>query len=116
MKVGVQTYLERLYGKKKDNNVSCERCQSSNIKEDSHRRSHQKYFYKQCKRWFNDRIDSIFHYCLHTPLKVWFLVMYVYFIFWPGCSLREISLEVVIPYPRRHRFIRTDRKNILFLR
>jgi hypothetical protein len=53
MKVDVQTYLERLDVEKKDNNVSCERCQSSNIKEDS-RRSHQKYFYKQCERWFNE--------------------------------------------------------------
>jgi hypothetical protein len=33
--------------------------------------------------------------------------MYLYFVLWPGCSIREISLEVVVPYPRCYRFIRT---------
>ena len=28
-------------------------------------------------------------------------------VLWPGCSIREISLEVVVPYPRCYRFIRT---------
>ena len=35
--------------------------------------------------------------------------MYLYyFVLWPGCSIREeISLEIVVPYPRCYRFIRT---------
>lgn len=34
--------------------------------------------------------------------------MYLYFVLWPaGCSIREISLEVVVPYTRCYRFIRT---------
>jgi transposase-like protein len=40
-------------------------------------------------------------------LKKWFLAIYLYFILWPGCSIREISSDVVIPYPRCYRFIRT---------
>jgi hypothetical protein len=40
-------------------------------------------------------------------LKKWFLAIYLYFILWPGCSIREISLEVVVPYPRCYGFIRT---------
>ncbi len=109
MKVGVQTYLERLDGKKY--NVLCPRCQSNNIKKDGHYRSYQKYFCKQCERWFNDKTGTVFHYS-HTPLKVWFLVMYLYFVLWPGCSIREISLEVVVPYPRCYIFIRTVMEKI----
>jgi len=86
--------------------VICPRCQSNNIKKDGLYRSYQKYFCKQCKRGFNDKTSTVFHYS-HTPLKVWFLVMYLYFVLWPGCSIREISLEVVVPYPRCYRFIRT---------
>jgi hypothetical protein len=48
----------------------------------------------------------VFHYS-HTPLKKWFLAIYLYFILWPGCSIREISSEVVVPYPRCYGFIRT---------
>ncbi len=33
--------------------------------------------------------------------------MYLYFVLWPGCSIRQVSLEVVIPIPRCYRFIRT---------
>jgi hypothetical protein len=40
-------------------------------------------------------------------LRIWFLAIYLYFILWPGCSIREISSEVVVPYPRCYRFIRT---------
>ena len=86
--------------------VICPRCQSNNIKKDGLYRSYQKYFCKQCKRGFNDKTSTVFHYS-HTPLKIWFLVMYLYFVLWPGCSIREISLEVVVPYPRCYRFIRT---------
>jgi hypothetical protein len=31
----------------------------------------------------------------------------LYIVTWPGCSIREISSEVVVPYPRCHGFIRT---------
>ena len=40
-------------------------------------------------------------------MKIWFLAIYLYFILRPGCSIREVSLEVVIPFPRCYRFIRT---------
>jgi hypothetical protein len=33
--------------------------------------------------------------------------MYLYFILWPVCSIREVSLEVVVSFPRCYRFIRT---------
>ena len=33
--------------------------------------------------------------------------MYLYVVLWPGCSIREVSLEVVIPFPICYRFIRT---------
>jgi hypothetical protein len=34
------------------------------------------------------------------------------FVLWPGCSIREISLEVVVPYPRCYIFIRTVMEKI----
>ncbi len=86
--------------------VTCPRCESYNIKKDGRYRSYQKYFCKQCERWFNDKTGTVFHYS-HTPLKKWFLAIYLCFILWPGCSIREISSEVVLPYPRCYRFIRT---------
>jgi transposase-like protein len=92
--------------------VICPRCQSYNIKKDGHYRSYQKYFCKQCERWFNDKTGTVFHYS-HTPLKIWFLAMYLYFILWPGCSIREVSFEVVVPYPRCYRFIRTVMEKLL---
>jgi transposase-like protein len=91
--------------------VLCPRCQSYNTKKDGHYRSYQKYFYKQCERGFNDKTGTVFHYS-HTLFKVWFLVMYLYFVLWPGCSIRETSLEVVVPYPRCYRFIRTVMEKI----
>lgn len=87
--------------------VECPRCNSYNIKKDGRYRSYyQKYFCKQCERWFNDKTGTTFHYS-HTSLKKWFLAIYLYFILWPGCSTREISLELVVPYSRCYRFIRT---------
>jgi transposase-like protein len=87
--------------------VECPHCHSYDTKKDGRYRSYyQKYFCKQCERWFNDKTDTIFHYS-HTPLKKWFLVIYLYFVLWPGCFIREISSEVVIPYPRYYGFIRT---------
>ena len=38
--------------------------------------------------------------------------MYLYFVLWPGCSIREVSLEIVVPYPRCYRFIRTVMEKI----
>ncbi len=39
--------------------------------------------------------------------------MYLYFVLWPaGCSIREISLEIVVPFPRCYRFIRTVMEKI----
>jgi transposase-like protein len=86
--------------------VECPRCNSYNIKKDGQYRSYQKYLCKQCKRWFNDKTGTVFHYS-HMPLKKWFLALYLYFVLWPGCSIREISSEVVVPYPRCYKFIRT---------
>jgi transposase-like protein len=98
----------------KKNNVICPRCQSYNIKKDGYYRSYQKYFCKQCKRWFNDKTGTVFHYS-HTPLKIWFLAMYLYFVLWPGCSIREISIEVDVPFPICYRFIRTVMEKISLL-
>ncbi len=33
-------------------------------------------------------------------------------VLWPGCSIREVSLEVVVPFPRCYRFIRTVMEKI----
>ena len=90
----------------KKKNMICPRCQSNKVKKDGLYRWYQKYFCKQCERWFNDKTGTVFHYS-HTPLKIWFLAMYLYFVLWPGCSIREVSLEIVVPYPRCYRFIRT---------
>ena len=38
--------------------------------------------------------------------------MYLYFVLWPGCSIREVSLEVVVPYQIYYRFIRTVMEKI----
>ena len=89
-----------------DDCIVCPRCQSYHIKKDGQYRSYQKYFCKQCRRWFNDKTDTVFHYS-HTQLKKWFLAIYLYFILLPGCSIREISSEVAVPYPKCYRFIRT---------
>jgi transposase-like protein len=70
-----------------------------------HYRSYQKYFCRKCRKSFNDKTGTIFHYS-HAPLKAWFLVLYLYFVLWRGCSTREISLETSIPYCRCYRFIR----------
>jgi hypothetical protein len=59
----------------------------------------------------HDKTGTVFPYS-HTPLKVWFLVMYLCFVLWPGCSIIEISLEVIVPYQRCYRFIRTVMEKI----
>lgn len=40
------------------------------------------------------------------------MALYLYFVLWPGCSVREISFEIVVPYPRCYRFIRTVMERI----
>ncbi|HSF50594.1 MAG TPA: hypothetical protein VLA74_07530 [Nitrososphaeraceae archaeon] len=42
--------------------ILCPHCKSNNVKKDGHYRSYQKYFCKQCERWFNDKTGTIFHY------------------------------------------------------
>lgn len=86
--------------------VECPRCHCYDIKKDGQYRCYQKYFCKQCGRWFNDKTGTAFHYS-HTPLKKWFLAIYLYFVLWPGCSIKEISSEAAVPYPTCYRFIRT---------
>jgi len=86
--------------------VVCPYCRSRNVKKDGHYRSYQKYFCKQCKKWFNDKTGTIFHYS-HTPLKLWFLALYLFFVLWPGCSIHETSLEVGVSYYRCYKFIRS---------
>jgi len=40
------------------------------------------------------------------------LALYIYFVLWPGCTIREISLEIVVPYEICYRFIRTVMEKI----
>jgi transposase-like protein len=53
----------------------------------------------------------IFHYS-HTPLKKWFIVLYLFFVLWPGCSIMETSLQTDIPYYICYRFVRTVMETI----
>lgn len=62
--------------------VECPCCHSYDINKDGQYRSYHKYIRKQCNRWFNDKTDTVFHYS-HTPLKNWFLALYLYFVLWP---------------------------------
>jgi transposase-like protein len=84
----------------------CPRCRSDNTKRDGHYRSYQKYFCKSCRRSFNDKTGTLFHYS-HTPLSRWFLAMYLFFVLRMGCSIRETSIQVEIPYYKCYVFIRT---------
>ncbi|UVS68352.1 transposase [Nitrososphaera viennensis] len=86
--------------------VTCPYCSSGNVKKDGRYRSYQKYHCKCCKKWFNDKTGIIFYYS-HSPSKTWFLVLYLFFVLWPGCSIREVSLETNTPYNRCYRFVRT---------
>ena len=40
------------------------------------------------------------------------MAIYLYFVLWPGCSIREVSRELVVPFPRCYRFIRTVMEKI----
>lgn len=86
--------------------VACPHCNSGNVKKDGRYRSYQKYRCKQCRKWFNDKTGTVFHYS-RTPLGRWFVVLYLFFVLWPGCSIREVSLETCTPYYRCYRFVRT---------
>lgn len=93
------------------NRVTCVYCHSENIKKNGRYRCYQKYYCKCCKKNFNDKTDTIFHYS-HTPLKKWFIVLYLFFVLWPGCSIMETSLQTDIPYYICYRFIRTMMERI----
>ena len=84
---------------------------SKNIKKNGCYRSYQKFYCKCYKKNFNDKTDTIFHYS-HTPLKKWFMVLYLSFVLWPGCSIMETSLQTDIPYCICYRFVRTVMKRI----
>src|SRR5215471_19838972 len=75
------------------NRIICIYCHSQNIKKNGCYRSNQKFYCKCCKKNFNDKTDTIFHYS-HTPLKKWFIVLYLFFVLWPGCSIMETSLLI----------------------
>ena len=93
------------------NRVTCMYCHSQNIKKNGCYRSYQKFYCKCCKKNFNDKTDTIFHYS-HTPLRKWFIVLYLFFVLWPVCSIMETSLQTDIPYYICYRFIRTIMERI----
>jgi transposase-like protein len=99
-------YILRILRWSKSCSVVCPYCYSSNIKKDGHYRYYQKYKCKSCTRWLNDKTGTIFHYS-HTSLRKWFLVLYLFFILWPGCSIREISIQLGVSYRKCYYFIRT---------
>jgi hypothetical protein len=50
---------------------------------------------------------------IHTPLKAWFIVLYLFFVLWPGCSIHETSVEVGVSYYYRcYKFIRSVMKRL----
>jgi transposase-like protein len=90
-----------------DCHVKFPRCHSPKIEMDGHyRKVYQKYFCHSCERWFNDKTGILFHYS-RTPLNVWFLALYLFFVLWIGCSILAISNEFLIPYERCYHMIRT---------
>ena len=42
----------------------------------------------------------------------WFIVLYLFFVLWPGCSIMETSLQTDIPYYICYRFVRTVMERI----
>jgi transposase-like protein len=81
------------------------------VKKDGHYRSYQLYYCHDCQRNFNDKTGTLFHYS-RTPRSIWFLAIYLFFILWLGCSILETSEELLIPYERCYRFIRTVMERI----
>src|SRR5215469_13385141 len=97
------------------NRVTCIYCHSQNIKKNGCYRSYQKFYCKCCKKNFNDKTDTIFHYS-HAPLKKWFIVLYLFFVLWPGCSIfyqdtlstrGQLPTDTVITAQIRHSFLLT---------
>ena len=81
MKDGVQTYLEFLDGKRW--------CSMSTLSVSQHKEGWLLQVIP--KNFFvnNDKTLTVFHES-HIPLKIWFLVLYLYLVIWPGCSIRDI--------------------------
>jgi transposase-like protein len=75
--------LLRKIGWTRYNRITCIYYHSQHIKKNGSYRSYQKFYCKCCKKNFNDKTDTIFHYS-HTPLKKWFMVLYLFFVLWPG--------------------------------
>lgn len=93
--------------------ATCPRCHFNNTKKDGlYRKVYQKYYCYDCERWFNVKTGTLFHYS-RTPLNKWFLAIYMFFVLWTGCSMNEISSELLIPYERCYHFIRTMMELIL---
>src|SRR5437660_4471513 len=58
-------------------------------------------------------IKQIPYFIIHIlPLKKWFMVLYLFFVLWPGCSIMETSLQTDIPYHICYRFVRTVMERI----
>lgn len=85
-----EKWCTELLGKARwSGHVACPYCNSDSVKKDGLYRAYQKYRCKCCRKWFNDKTCStVFHYS-HSPLKTWFLALYILFVLWPGCSIRE---------------------------
>ena len=84
------------------------RCQFNNIhKEGWSLQINKSIFASSVKDDSTIKNSTVFLHYSHTPLKVWFLVMYLYFVLWHGCSIRDIAWGSVVPYPRCYIFIRT---------
>jgi len=100
-------YVLRKARWKDSQKATCPRCNSTNTKRDGwYRSSYQKYYCYDCGRSFNDKTGTLFHYS-HTTLDKWFLAIYMFFVLWVDCSMREISSELSVPYERCYHFIRT---------
>jgi len=99
------------WGRRDHSRIRCPRCHSDRVKKDGHYRSYQKYFCHSCERSFNDKTGTLFHYS-RTPLNIWFLALYLFFVLWIGSSILEISKEFLIPYYRCYGMIRTIMERI----
>ncbi len=99
--------------------VMCSRCQSFSIKKEDGW-SLSTVISKILLQAVWNRIQGQDRYCIslltYTILRIWFLALYLYFVLWPGCSIREIPSEVVvIPFPRCSGFIRTAMERVVII-
>jgi|SRR5215813_2378925 len=84
------------------NHVTCIYLHSQNIKKNGCYRSYQKFYCKCCKKNFNDKTDTIFHYS-HTPIKKWFIVQYLFIV---SCGIfHNADIIADIPYYICYRFV-----------